>query len=114
MQNPVILAAKPSQPPRRSYTKAFKADIVAQCERGDRSLAQVAMEHQINANLVRKWQHQFRAELNAQNLVPVQIDSAPRSSTSSNFVEIELGSLALKIHGMVDSAYITSLVRALQ
>ena len=45
---------------RRVYTREFKEQIVALCERGDRSIAQVALEHQINANLIHKWCRQTK------------------------------------------------------
>ena len=60
MQDPTIIDQTPARRPRRTYTREFKIDAVAQCERGDRSLAQVAMDLKINANLVRRWQREQR------------------------------------------------------
>jgi len=40
---------------RRSYPKGFKAQIVARCRHPEASIAAVALEHGINANLVHKW-----------------------------------------------------------
>ena len=40
---------------RRSYPKELKATIVYECLSGVRSVASIAMEHGINANLVHKW-----------------------------------------------------------
>ncbi|MDY0263435.1 IS66-like element accessory protein TnpA [Syntrophotalea acetylenica] len=40
---------------RRSYPKALKAQIVAQCRQPGMSVAGVALSHGINANVVRKW-----------------------------------------------------------
>ncbi len=43
------------KPPRRHYTPDFKAAVVAACQQPGASVAQIAMQHGINANLVHKW-----------------------------------------------------------
>ncbi|WP_405121492.1 transposase [Pseudomonas petroselini] len=40
---------------RRSYSKSFKAQVIAECAQPDTSLANVALTHNLNANLVHKW-----------------------------------------------------------
>lgn len=40
---------------RRSYSKAFKAQVVAECSAPQASIASVALAHGLNANLVHKW-----------------------------------------------------------
>lgn len=40
---------------RRQFSSEFKAGIVAACQEPGASVAQVAMSHGINANLVHKW-----------------------------------------------------------
>ncbi len=40
---------------RRSYSKTFKAQVIAECARPDTSIANVALTHNLNANLVHKW-----------------------------------------------------------
>jgi len=67
MQDPIIVDQTPARPPRRTYSNEFKADAVAQCERGDRSLAQVAMDLKINANLVRRWQKERQGQTKGQS-----------------------------------------------
>ena len=41
--------------PRRSFTPEFKADIVEQCRRGDRSIRQVAKDFDLTETAVREW-----------------------------------------------------------
>ena len=41
--------------PRRSFTKEFKADIVEQCRKGDRSIGQVARDFDLTETSVRDW-----------------------------------------------------------
>ncbi|MBB4868291.1 transposase-like protein [Pseudomonas nitritireducens] len=40
---------------RRRYTSSFKAKIVSLCLQGDTSIAQVALQHSLNTNLVQSW-----------------------------------------------------------
>lgn len=43
------------QQERRTYSKSFKAQVVAECALPDTSIASVALTHNLNANLVHKW-----------------------------------------------------------
>ncbi|MPW11430.1 transposase, partial [Paraburkholderia sp. CNPSo 3155] len=52
---------------RRRYSVEFKAQVVAACRRPGVSLAAIALDHRLNANLLRRWVEQ--AEGNAR--VPV-------------------------------------------
>jgi transposase len=49
--------------PRRAFTPEFKAEIVEVCQRGDRSLRQVARDFDLTETAVRQWVKQ--AELDA-------------------------------------------------
>ncbi len=49
--------------PRRSYTPEFKAEIVELCQRGDRSIGQVARDFDLTETAVRAWVKQ--SELDA-------------------------------------------------
>ncbi len=40
---------------RRSYSKSFKAQVIAECAQADTSIANVALTRNLNANLVHKW-----------------------------------------------------------
>src|SRR5436189_664929 len=40
---------------RRSFTAAFKAEIVELCQRGDRSIGQVARDFDLTETAVREW-----------------------------------------------------------
>jgi transposase len=41
--------------PRRSFTAEFKAEIVELCQRGDRSVGQVAKDFDLTETAVREW-----------------------------------------------------------
>ena len=59
-------------PKRRRHSLEFKRQVVAAASQPGASLAAVALEHQINSNLLHNWRRQF-----------AQIDAsvAPASST---------------------------------
>jgi transposase len=40
---------------RRSFTREFKAEIVEQCQRGDRSIGEVARDFDLTETAVREW-----------------------------------------------------------
>ncbi len=44
--------------PRRSFTPEFKAEIVELCQRGDRSIGQVARDFDLTETAVREWVRQ--------------------------------------------------------
>jgi len=41
--------------PRRSFTPEFKAEIVGHCQRGDRTIGQVARDFDLTETAVRAW-----------------------------------------------------------
>lgn len=76
-------------PKRRSYPKALKAQIVAECRQPGISIAGVALSHGVNANLVHKWIRQAeRQQLPvAPAFVPVAL---PRAPSAGRHIEIRL------------------------
>ena len=47
---------------RRSFTRAFKAEVAAQCLHSGESLPHIAQQHDINPSLLRKWLRNYRQE----------------------------------------------------
>ena len=82
MQESVSTNDTPKRKTRRSYTKAFKSRIVAQCNNGEKSIAQLSLDHQINANLIHMWCRQFNASNKPQRMIPVTLDSRSALRTS--------------------------------
>jgi transposase len=62
--------------PRRSFTSQFKAEIVELCQRGDRSVGQVARDFDLTETAVRDWVKQ--AERDAGTRVDGGLTSAER------------------------------------
>jgi transposase len=53
--------------PRHTYTAQFKADIVEQCQRGDRGINQVARDFNLTESAVRKWVKQAEIDAGARD-----------------------------------------------
>ncbi|MCI2316927.1 transposase, partial [Acinetobacter baumannii] len=70
----VIDTAPTLKKPRRTFTAEFKHQLIQQCQQPDTSVAKVAMQHQINANLLHKWIRQSRSMV-----PPLTISSIPQT-----------------------------------
>ena len=55
---------------RRRYGSQFKSMVLAQCEEPGMSVAQVAMSHGINDNVVHRWRQLARQEQSARHASP--------------------------------------------
>lgn len=73
--------AKKKPRPRRSFTPEFKADIVARCQVGDRSIGQVAKDFDLTETAVREWVRQ------------AELDEGTRSDGLSSDDRAELAAL---------------------
>lgn len=74
---------------RRNHSAALKAQILAECEAPGISVAQVAMAHGINANVVHGWRKLAR-------------EHAVRPSTTSAFVPLAIESAACQPERRID------------
>jgi transposase len=61
--------ARESRKTRRRYGAQFKAMVLAQCDEPDVSVAQVAMSHGINDNVVHRWRQLARQKQTAQSAI---------------------------------------------
>jgi transposase len=92
---------------RRNYSTELKAQVLAECEVPGCSVAQVAMAHRINANIVHGWRQSARQAarqsdepaIKAQTFVPVVIASPRQQPKANDPIEVELrrGAVTLKI-----------------
>lgn len=67
---------------RRRYGSQFKAMVLAQCDEPGMSVAQVAMSHGINDNVVHRWRQLARQQQFARQAVPGAHPSAAQSSAA--------------------------------
>lgn len=97
------------QPQRRSYSRSFKAQVIQECAQPGASIASIALNHSLNANLVHKWirlQPQKSAALQPAFVsLPMPLASAESQAASSNIsVEIQHPRGTVKISWPADSA----------
>jgi len=88
------------KPPRRRrrFSDAFKARVVALCAEPGASVSRVALDHQLNANMVRRWISEARraGDLRSPSpgFVPVSLpataDSIAQSRTRPGSIRIEI------------------------
>lgn len=114
---------------KRRHSAAFKRKILELTEQPGASVAAVALEHGVNANLVFKWR---KAKLDRQRsprvahqslLLPVSVGpqesflAAPVPSLTSRkegVIEVEIGGARVLLRGCVDPANVRSVLMALR
>jgi transposase len=77
----------PARRRRRRYSEEFKARVVAACHGTGVSVAAVALEHKLNANLLRRWIDQ------AEGRLPRRLPGRPahaQAASSPAFVPVTL------------------------
>jgi transposase-like protein len=72
----------------RRYTAQFKSEMVAACQQPDISIAALALQHGMNANVLHRWIREWRQGLHRidANLCAVAVAPAPAPA----FIPIEL------------------------
>ena len=92
----------PLPPPRRRFSPDFKARILEACSRTDASIADIARQHDLTADRIRRWQRglgvsQVSRVLNTTTgFVPVRIEP-PMSPQASLRIEVHRGDTLIKI-----------------
>ncbi len=108
---------------RRSYSKAFKRRVVAETLEAGASVASVARQHGLNANMVFLWRRdpRFGPGRDGASFLPVEVTSTevtvapePISPASDSRIEIALPSgHRLTLSGAFDPAMVVRLARGL-
>jgi len=83
---------------RRRYGRDLKEAVLAQCEQAGASVARVAMEHGINANVVHSWRKRARGSEVVQRHVHEQfVPLALPAADAVVEVELQRGATLLKV-----------------
>ena len=105
---------------RRTFPKAFKAQVIEECAQSGASVAGVALSHGLNANLVHKWIRKQRKPLSgvSASFVPVPLGFLPTEHAASEGltirIEIPYHAGSLSVHWPVqDAAGCARLLRGL-
>jgi len=68
---------------RRRFTPAFKARILADCQQPGASIARIALDHGLNANLVHKWIRASRQQSPSSSFLPIALPAPSAQSQAS-------------------------------
>jgi len=78
---------------RRRYTPEFRLSVLKECEAPGSSIAEVARQHQLNANLVHRWRRDYQRSQAPQRddfvALPVLATPAVQSGASAS-IKVEL------------------------
>ena len=135
MKSDTEAVARRSAPRRRRYGKEFKREVVKATLVPGASVAAIALQHRLNANVLFKWRRKYLRELaplkaKSANLLPVTIEDAKavstpqrreaiagseprRYSTLRSYIEIELYGARIRLKGVVDAALLRTVLKAL-
>ena len=126
--------ARGAAPARRQHDRAFKADLVEQSLRRGASVSSIALKAGINANLLFKWRRDHLRTHGspvpqAATLLPVcvlpegertvKVQPVPAAAPANRasrpgVIELEIAGAQLRLHGGVDEAMLTGVLRALR
>lgn len=99
--------------PRRTFTKQFKAQLVARVHKGEQSLAQIALDNHINANLLHKWVVLARDAAQPTPMVPVAIASDSTVAENDVSFELKIDCGTFRFSKCWDPAAVASLIKSL-
>jgi transposase len=97
---------------RRTHRHELKAAIVDACRQPGASVAAVALEHGINANLVHRWLRQAEGDAREAEVVPARMELSsgfmplplPQSVSGDIRVEVQRGSSVVTVSWPVHAA----------
>lgn len=108
------MAGEAEQKKRRrstNYPLEFKRRLAQQARDESVSVAQLAMQHGLNTNMVFRWRRQLRAGLlgTATQFLPVTLAAESKVPAGvgigdAGSIEIQLGQATIRIHGVPDPA----------
>ncbi len=99
---------------KRVFAQAYKESLVERCLQPGTSVSRVALDHGINANLLRKWIDKRVLSASAvATLLPVTVDARPQpepstaaassAKPSAGLIEIEIGRVRVRLRGAIDT-----------
>jgi transposase len=118
------LVGKAEQKKRRrstNYPLGFKRQLAQQACDESMSVAQLALQHGLNTNMLFRWRRQLRAGLldTTTQFLPVALAAGPKESDSvaadgAGKIEIQLGQARVCIHGAPDPATLALVLQGLR
>lgn len=103
---------------RSVYSRAGKRALVAAALEPGVSVARLAMQHEVNANLLRKWIRRYQATQGTPRdaakpaLLPVLPSPAIHGAAESS-LDIVIGDAVIRVRGMVDAGQLRTVMDCL-
>jgi transposase len=111
----VTVLSRPER--RRRWSSSEKTRIVAESLAAGAVVAAVAQRHDVHPNLLHHWRRQSKLAGGVgqwQGFLPVTVTApAGRERTAAGSIEIELGSVRIRVDAAVDEAALGRVLRAL-
>jgi transposase len=105
---------------RRWYTRAFKQEVIAKCQRPGASVSRVAVDHGLNPNLVRKWLTQSALDGRSSDhpallpVVPIIEPGEPCAEATRFVIEVQLSGGVVLISEHARADLVRAVVQALR
>lgn len=103
--------------PRKRYTTEFKRQILEACNQPNTSVAQVAREYELNANLIHNWRRALKKSSDVvltPAFIPLPVEATP-NTTASLFIELPSSQGNIGVHWPMEAlADLTSFLKAMQ
>ena len=105
--------------PRRRYSTEFKYQILEACHQPNTSIAQVAREHGLNANLIHNWKRALKtsSDVTVQSAfipLPMGMETASKTTTSL-LIELPSSQGKMTVHWpTTELAQLTTFLKAMQ
>ena len=95
---------------RRTHSPEFRLRVVKECEESDKSVAQIARQYQLNANLIHKWRRDLQQSTPAGSNEFIALPFLPApviqpSGESTIKVELSSGVGSVVLHWPVSEAH---------
>lgn len=84
------LARYSSRPTHRTYTRQFKAELVAACQQPGASIAAIALQHCMNANVLHRWLKEHERDGRHRLIGPDPLGVAVPTSPDPAFIPLKL------------------------
>ena len=104
----------PRKRARRTFTRSFKRQLVSKALSGETSVSQLAIDHKLNANMLRKWIRDAQAEQPVQAMLPVSVVPEKCADTDRCVLEIVLYGATLRFYHGWDPIAVAAMLKAAQ
>jgi transposase len=79
---------------RKKYPKEFKARVVLEAIKGEKSIAQISSEYEVHSNMVAKWKKHFKE--NMANIFSSNDEKAPDAERQVENLYKEIGRIQVE------------------